>query len=45
MSGYQAIHALALGRISIAACDGRDNAARIDMHELEATPTGPLTKT
>lgn len=45
MSGYQAIHTLARGRISIASRDGRGEAALIDMHELEAATTVPLPKT
>lgn len=45
VSGYQAIHPLALRRISITASDGRGNATRIDMHELEASTTVSFTKT
>lgn len=45
MSGRQAIHALALGRIPIAASHERREAALIDMNRLQAATYVPLTKT
>ena len=44
MSGRQAVHALSLGRIPIAASDGRGEAALIDRHGLEAATKVSLTK-
>ena len=44
MPGRQAVHALSLGRILIAASDGRGEAALIDMHGLEAATKVSLAK-
>ena len=43
--GRQAVHAVSLVGIPLAACDGRREAALIDRHELQAATSVPLPKT